>query len=65
MARLLRKLTVVAGAAGAASQYAKKHPDQVNRWAEKAGTFIDKRTKGKYRKQISGAVQKVRSATTN
>jgi MT0933-like antitoxin protein len=65
MARLLRKLTVVAGAAGAATQYAKKHPDQVNRWAEKAGQFIDKTTKGKYRKQINGAVRKVRSATTS
>ncbi|MFL6142927.1 MAG: antitoxin [Labedaea sp.] len=65
MARLLRKLTVVAGAAGAATQYAKKHPDQVNRWAEKTASFVDKRTNGKYRKQIKGAVQKVRSATTS
>jgi len=63
MARLLRKLTVVAGAAGAVSQYAKKHPDQVNRLAEKAGHFIDKRTKGKYHAKINGAVKKVRSAT--
>jgi hypothetical protein len=64
MARLLRKLTVVAGAAGAAGQYAKKHPDKVNRWAVRAGDFIDKRTKGKYHNRIQGALQKVRSATT-
>lgn len=63
MARLLRKLTFVAGAAGAATQYAKKHPDKINKWAEQAGQFIDKRTKGKYHHQITGAVQKVQSAT--
>lgn len=64
MARLLSRLTVVAGAAGAASRYIKKNPDKVNRWAEKAGHFVDRRTKGKYHNQITGAVKKVRSATT-
>jgi hypothetical protein len=63
MARLLRKLTVVAGAAGVAGRYAKNHPDKVNNWAEKAGEFIDKRTKGKYHNKITDAVQKVHSAT--
>jgi hypothetical protein len=63
MARLLRKLTVVAGAAGVAGRYAKNHPDKVNNWAEKAGKFIDKRTKGKYHNKIDGAVKKVHSAT--
>jgi hypothetical protein len=63
MARLLRKLTVVAGAAGVAGRYAKNHPDKVNNWAEKAGRFIDQRTKGKYHNKITGAVQKVHSAT--
>ena len=61
--RLFRRLTVVAGAAGAATQYVKKHPDKVNRWAEKAGQFIDKRTKGKYHGQIDNAVHKVHNAT--
>jgi hypothetical protein len=65
MARLLRKLTVVAGAASAARTYAKEHPDKVNRWAEQAGKFIDKRTKGKFRSQIKGAVKKVRSVTSS
>jgi MT0933-like antitoxin protein len=63
--RLLRRLTVVAGAAGAATQYVKKHPDKVNRWAEKAGNFIDKRTKGKYHNRIEGAIKKVHTATSS
>ena len=63
MARLLRKLTVVAGAAGVAGRYAKNHPDKVNKWAEQAGQFIDKRTKGKFHNKITGAIQKVHSAT--
>jgi len=65
MARLLRKLTVVAGAASAARTYVKNHPDKVNRWAEQAGKFLDKRTKGKYHSKIKGAVKKVRSATSS
>ena len=64
MARMFRRLTVVAGAAGAVSQYVKKHPDQVNRWAAKAANFVDTRTKGKYHNKIEGAVRKVRTATT-
>jgi hypothetical protein len=61
MARLLRRLGVVAGAAGAARQYAKKHPDKVDRWLEKAGTFVDRRTKGKYHAKINKAVRKAQS----
>jgi hypothetical protein len=63
--RLFRRLTVVAGAAGAATQYVKKHPDKINRWAEQAGHFIDKRTKGKYHGRIEGAIKKVHTATNN
>jgi MT0933-like antitoxin protein len=63
MARLLRRLTGVAGAAEAARRYVKKNPEKVNRMAEKAATFIDKRTKGRYHGQINEAVRKVRSAT--
>ena len=63
MARMLRKLTVLAAAAGAASRYAKSHPDQVNKWAAQAGHFLDQRTKGKYHDRIATAVDKIRSAT--
>jgi hypothetical protein len=60
---LLRRLTVLATAAGAAQQYIKRNPEKVNRMAAKAGQFVDKRTKGKYHSQIDGVVRKVRQTT--
>nr|WP_042188535.1 antitoxin [Kibdelosporangium sp. MJ126-NF4]CEL18306.1 hypothetical protein [Kibdelosporangium sp. MJ126-NF4]CTQ97791.1 hypothetical protein [Kibdelosporangium sp. MJ126-NF4] len=60
MAKLFRKLTVLAGAAEAARRYARKNPEKVGRMADKAGQFVDRRTKGKYHHQIENAVRKVR-----
>lgn len=60
---LFRRLAALAGTAAAARSYAMRHPDQVNNAATKAGQFIDKQTKGKYRHQIDGAMRKVRSYT--
>ncbi|MGQ0841883.1 antitoxin [Actinokineospora sp.] len=60
---LLKKLTVLAGAAAAAQKYAKKNPEKVNQLATKAGKFVDQQTKGKYHSQIDGALRKVRTAT--
>jgi hypothetical protein len=59
MAKLFRKLTVLAGAAEVARRYAKKNPEKVSRMAENAGRFVDKQTKGKYHYQIRNVVQKV------
>ena len=59
----LRRLTAVAGAAAAATNYAKRHPDKVNNAAAKAGAFIDKQTKGRYHHKIDDAMRKVRSFT--
>jgi antitoxin protein of toxin-antitoxin system len=59
----LKKLTAIAGTAAAARSYVKKHPDQVNKVAAKAGQFIDRRTKGKYHSQIDNAVRKVHNMT--
>lgn len=42
-----------------AQQYAKQNPDKVKKVADKAAGFADKRTNGKYRRQIDGAVRKV------
>jgi hypothetical protein len=61
MARLFRKLTVLAGAAAAARNYARKNPEKVARMAENAGRFVDRKTHGKYHTQIQGAVRKVRN----
>ena len=60
---LMRRLAVIAGAAEAARRYVRNNPDKVNRYADKAGQFVDKRTKGKYHRHIDGAVRKVRATT--
>ena len=59
----LRKLTVLAGAAGAARAYAKKNPEKVREATGKVAKFVDDKTKGKYHDRIAGAVRKVNSAT--
>jgi hypothetical protein len=64
MARLFRKLTVLAGAAEAARRYAKKNPEKVARMAENAGRFIDKQTKGKYHNKIENTVRKVKGQSS-
>ena len=60
---LMKKLTVLAGAAGAARAYAKKNPEKVNEAVGKAAKFVDDKTKGKYHDRIAGAVRKVNSVT--
>ncbi|MGV9362913.1 MULTISPECIES: antitoxin [unclassified Amycolatopsis] len=59
----MKKLTMLAGAAGAARAYAKKNPEKVNQAVGKAAKFVDDKTKGKYHQQIAGAVRKVNSVT--
>jgi len=59
----LKRLTAIAGTAAAARSYIRKNPDKVNKMAASAGKFIDKRTKGKYHKQIDNAVRKVHHMT--
>ncbi len=60
---LLRKLTILAGAAEAARRYVRNNPDKVNKMAGRAAQFVDKRTKGRYHKQIGTAVKKVHNGT--
>lgn len=62
---LFRKLTMVAGAAEAARRYVRNNPEKINRWANWAGTFVDKRTKGKYHNKINKAVGKVHQVTNH
>ncbi|MCT2587724.1 antitoxin [Actinophytocola gossypii] len=60
---LIKKLTALAGTAAAARTYMRKNPDKVNKYATKAGAFVDKRTKGRYHSQIDNALNRVRTAT--
>ncbi|WP_020660596.1 antitoxin [Amycolatopsis benzoatilytica] len=58
----LKRVTVLAGAAGAVS-YVRKNPEKVTEAVGKAGRFVDEKTSGRYHSQISGAVRKVAEAT--
>lgn len=60
----LRRLTVLAGAAEAARRYVRNNPEKVNRFADRAGQFVNRRTRGKYHRQIDSAVRKIRSSTS-
>jgi MT0933-like antitoxin protein len=62
---IFRKLTMVAGAAEAARRYVRNNPEKINRWANRAGTFVDRRTKGKYHTKINTAVRKVHQVTNH
>ena len=59
---MVKKLAVLAAAAGAARAYAQKNPEQAAKYVDQAAGFVDKQTKGKYSGQISGAAQKAKSA---
>lgn len=39
--------------------YTGRNPDKIRQITEKAARFADQRTRGKYRRQIDGAVRKV------
>ncbi|MGQ0575152.1 MAG: antitoxin [Pseudonocardia sp.] len=62
MARGLRKLALLAGAAEAARRYAQRNPDKAGRFVDQAAQFVDKQTKGKYKGQIDGAARKAKGA---
>ena len=61
MARLGR-ITVLATAAEAARQWAKNNPDKAQAYIDKAGSVVDKQTKGKYSKKITKASTKAKEA---
>ncbi|WP_207233863.1 antitoxin [Janibacter limosus] len=43
-----------------ARQWAKNNPEKASDYVDKATSFIDQRTKGKYRKQLAGLSQTVK-----
>lgn len=60
MARLARKLALLAAAAEAARRYAHKNPDKAGRFVDQAAQFVDKQTKGKYRQHVDGVARKAK-----
>ncbi|PRY57139.1 antitoxin protein of toxin-antitoxin system [Knoellia remsis] len=61
MARL-GKLGALAGAAAAAKKYIQENPEKADQYLGKAADFANKRTKGKYSRQIDSASGKARDA---
>lgn len=55
----MRRVTALAGAVEAARRYVKNNPDKVHKYTQKAGSFVDKQTKGKYHDKIDNVVRKV------
>jgi hypothetical protein len=62
MAKLVRNLALLAGAAAAARRYAQKNPDQASKLVDQAAGFFDKQTKGRYTGKIDGVARTAKSA---
>lgn len=60
MAKLGRKLALLAAAAEAARRYAHKNPDKAGKLLDQAAGFVDKQTKGRYSGQIDGVARKAK-----
>lgn len=58
----LKKFAALATVAKAAQRYVRENPEKADQYLGKAAEFADKRTKGKYSRQINGATSKARSA---
>jgi hypothetical protein len=58
----LKKLAALAAAAEAARRYARKNPDKAGKLVDQAAEFIDKQTKGKYKRHIDGAARTAKGA---
>lgn len=61
---LMRRVAALGAAVAAARRYARQHPDTVNRYADQAAGFVDRRTGGRYRRQIDAALRQVRKETS-
>lgn len=42
-----------------AQSFAQKNPEKVSKYADKAGSFVNKQTKGKYADKVDGVLNKV------
>ena len=61
---LLRRVATLGAVVAAARRYARQNPDQVNRYADQAAAFVDRKTQGRYRKQIDSALRQLRKETS-
>jgi hypothetical protein len=56
---IMRKLAALGLAAEAARRFATKNPDKAREITDKAASFVDQRTKGKYSSQIGSAKRRL------
>lgn len=61
---LMRRVAALGAALAAARRYARQNPEKVNRYADQAAAFVDRKTAGRYRKQLDSAVRQVRKETS-
>jgi hypothetical protein len=60
---LLDRLISLIGVLGAVRRYIRENPDKVSRVTYSVGRFVDKRTKGRYHRQVNRAIRRVRLTT--
>lgn len=61
---MFRRFAAAKGAVNAAKRYARKNPDKTTGYIDKASTFVDKQTGGKYSDKVSNYSRKAKEATT-
>jgi dienelactone hydrolase len=61
---LMRRVATLGAAVAAVRRYARQNPEKVNRYADQAASWVDRRTHGRYRRQIDAAVRQVRKETS-
>lgn len=61
--RLMRKIATMGAALAAARRYARQNPAKVNGYADRAATFVDRKTGGRYRRQIDSALRQIHKET--
>lgn len=61
---LMRRAATLGAVVAAARRYARQNPETVNRYADQAAAFVDRKTQGKYRKQIDSALRQIRKETS-
>lgn len=59
-----KNAALVFTAAEGARQWARNNPDKASQYVDKATGFVDKRTQGKYHKQLAGLSQTVKKNLT-
>ena len=61
---LMRRVAALGAAVAAARRYARQNPEKVNRYADQAAGYVDRRTNGRFSRQLDAALRQVRKETS-